>query len=217
MLIILFDSQGVVHKEFLPGGKRVNAEFYKGVMDRFLKRIQRVRRAEFCSRDCFLLHDNAPDHQAVSFRQFLTPKNVTTFYHPPPPVKSRFISARLFSVPHDENEVKKLHLVDVAEIQEAVTDELKKVQKKGIFGSISEIVLRTKPVYMPMELILNKRKVFIFLMCLRLNKKSFLKFWIALCMYVCVYVCVYLCMYVLYACIRKRLLIYRNFAINISV
>ena len=34
-------------------GKRVNAEFYKGVMDRLLKHIQRVRPAAFCSRDFF--------------------------------------------------------------------------------------------------------------------------------------------------------------------
>jgi len=40
MLIIFFDSQGVLHKEFLPDGKTINAEFYKGVMDRLLKRIQ---------------------------------------------------------------------------------------------------------------------------------------------------------------------------------
>jgi hypothetical protein len=47
MLIILIDSQGVVHKEFAPEGKTVNAKFYKGVMDRLLKRIQRVRPAAF--------------------------------------------------------------------------------------------------------------------------------------------------------------------------
>jgi hypothetical protein len=45
------------------------------------------------------------------------------------PVLSRCISAILFSVPQVENEVKRLHFADVAEIQEAVTDKLKKVQK----------------------------------------------------------------------------------------
>ena len=69
-----------MHREFLPEGKTVNAEFYKGVMDRLLKRIQRVRPATFCSRDFFLLHDNAPAHKAESIRQFLTQKNVTTRY-----------------------------------------------------------------------------------------------------------------------------------------
>jgi len=82
MLIIFFDSQGVVHKEFVPEGKRVNAEFYTGVMDRLLKRIQPVRPAAFCSRDLFLLHDNAPTHKAASVCQFFTPENVTTLYHP---------------------------------------------------------------------------------------------------------------------------------------
>jgi len=38
-LSIIFDPQSVVHKEFVPEGKTVNAEFYKGVMDRLLKRI----------------------------------------------------------------------------------------------------------------------------------------------------------------------------------
>ena len=38
-LLIIFDSQGVVHKEFVPEGKTVNAEFYKGVMDHLLKCI----------------------------------------------------------------------------------------------------------------------------------------------------------------------------------
>ena len=76
-------------------------------MDRFLKHIQRIRPAAFCSRDFFLLHDNAPAHKAASVCQFLTQKNVTTLYHP---VLSRFISARLFSVPQVENEVKRTPL-----------------------------------------------------------------------------------------------------------
>jgi len=83
MLIIFFDSQGVVHKEFVPEGKTVNVEFYKGVIDRLLKRIQQVRPAAFCSRDFFLLRDNAPAHKAASVCQFFTPKNFTTLYHPP--------------------------------------------------------------------------------------------------------------------------------------
>jgi hypothetical protein len=82
MLIIFFDSQGIVRKEFVPEGKTINAEFCNGVMDRLLTCIQRVRPAAFCSRDFFLLHDNAPTHKAASVCQFLTPKNVTTLYYP---------------------------------------------------------------------------------------------------------------------------------------
>ena len=108
MLIIFFDSQGVVHKEFVQEGKTVNAEFYKGVMDRLLKHIQRVRPAAFCCRDFFLLHDNAPAHKAANVFQFLTPQKC---YNPlSPPVFFRFISARIFSVPQVENEFKRTPL-----------------------------------------------------------------------------------------------------------
>jgi len=100
MLLIFFDSQGVVHKEFVSEGKTVNVEFYKGVMDGLLRRIQRVRPAVFCSRDFFLLHDNAPAHKAASVCQFLTQKMLQLLFTP---ILSSFISARLFAVPQVEN------------------------------------------------------------------------------------------------------------------
>jgi hypothetical protein len=82
MLIIFLDSHGLVHKEFVPEGKTVNAEFYKGVMDRLLQRIHWVRPAAFCCRDFFLLHDNAPVHKAESVCQFLTPKKLQPLITP---------------------------------------------------------------------------------------------------------------------------------------
>jgi len=63
MLVFFFDSQGVVYKELVLQEKTINAEFYKGLLDRLLKRIQPVRPAAFCSRDFFFLHDNAPAHK----------------------------------------------------------------------------------------------------------------------------------------------------------
>jgi hypothetical protein len=65
-LIIVFNSQGVVHQEFIPEGKTVNAEFYKVVMDCLLKHIQWACPAAFCTRDFFLLHDNVSAHKAAS-------------------------------------------------------------------------------------------------------------------------------------------------------
>ena len=39
MLIVYFDSQGTVHKKFVQEGCTVNAEYYKGVLDRLISRI----------------------------------------------------------------------------------------------------------------------------------------------------------------------------------
>jgi hypothetical protein len=117
MLIILFRlSTRGTQRIRARGEKTVNAAFYeyKGIMDGLLKRIERVRPSASCSRDFFfLLHDNAPAHIAASVCQLLTHKIVTTLYKPPPAVLSRFIYARLYSVPKVENEVKGTRLLPI--------------------------------------------------------------------------------------------------------
>jgi hypothetical protein len=60
------------------------------------------------------------------------------------PIYPRFISTRLFSVPKLKMKPKGLHFADVAEIQEAVTDELKKVQKEEFLAASQSLYDRTK-------------------------------------------------------------------------
>jgi hypothetical protein len=84
-------------------------------------------------------------HKAASVCQFLTQKNVTTLYHP---LYSPDLSPPdYFLFPKLKMKLKGLHFADVAEIQEAVTDELKKVQKIGIFGNFSETLRPRKSLY----------------------------------------------------------------------
>ena len=83
LLLIFFDWQGVIHKEFVPEGETIHAVYYKGVMERLLNRIQRVRPGMREYGDWFLLHDNAPSHNAIIVKQFLAQGNVTVLDHPP--------------------------------------------------------------------------------------------------------------------------------------
>jgi len=69
--------------------------------------------------------------------------------------------------------LKWLHFADVAEIQEAVTDELKKVQKRGVFGGFSEIATVQKLVYMPLVLNLNKKERYVSLIFKKISPKTF--------------------------------------------
>ena len=115
-----------MHEKFVPEGKIVNAEFYSGVMDLLLKHIQQVHPAAFCSRDFFLLHDNTPAHKAASVCQFLTQKMLQPFITPYSP---DLTPPDYFLFPKLKMKLKGLHLADVAEIQEAVSNELNKVKK----------------------------------------------------------------------------------------
>jgi hypothetical protein len=64
--------------------------------------------------------------------------------------------------------LKGLHFADVAEIQEAVTDELKKVQKEELSAAFQKLYDRAKAfIYAIGAYFEFKKKVCVFLMCLR--------------------------------------------------
>ena len=42
MIIVFFNSRGIVHKEFVPPGQTINHAFYKDVLERLWKRVQWV-------------------------------------------------------------------------------------------------------------------------------------------------------------------------------
>ena len=80
MLICFFDSQGIVHKEFMPQGQTVNQTFYREVLERLRKRVARVR--PVIERTWMLHHDNAPCHMAVSINECLAEKTFLWFLSP---------------------------------------------------------------------------------------------------------------------------------------
>jgi transposase len=54
---------------------------YKDVLERFRKRVRRVRRG--IADDWVLHHENAPAHTGLSIREFLAKKNIPVLPHPP--------------------------------------------------------------------------------------------------------------------------------------
>ena len=85
MLVIFFERGGAIHKEFVPEGETISAVYYKGVMERLLNRIRRVKLGVCESGDWFVSHHNAPSHNAKIVKQFLAHRNVTVLDCPPHP------------------------------------------------------------------------------------------------------------------------------------
>jgi histone-lysine N-methyltransferase SETMAR len=69
-------------------------------------------------------------------------KNVTTLYHPP--YSPDLSPPDYFLFPKLKMKLKGLRFADVAEIQEAVTDELKKVQKEEFSAAFRRLYDRAK-------------------------------------------------------------------------
>jgi transposase len=83
MLIAFFDIRGMLHLEFAPKGRTMNAEFYCSVLRPLREDIQR-KRPELWHAGNWMLHDdNAPSHRAVIMREFLAHNSIITLPHPP--------------------------------------------------------------------------------------------------------------------------------------
>jgi histone-lysine N-methyltransferase SETMAR len=83
MLITFFHKHGVIHKEFVPEGQKVNSSFYVEVIGRLLKPISRGRPQFRAEATWFLLHYNAPSNSALLVKIFLAKHGVVEISHPP--------------------------------------------------------------------------------------------------------------------------------------
>ncbi len=74
MLILFFDSKGVIRHKYVCEGQTVNATFYVQVLNRLCRRIACVRPEMWRDRKFFLLRNNARPHTAAIVQQFLAKK-----------------------------------------------------------------------------------------------------------------------------------------------
>src|SRR5215469_1577200 len=137
MLIVFSDAEGVIHREFVPEGQNVSAEFYVGVLDRLLKRIRRVKTAKFQSSEWFLLHDNAPSHNAAIVKKFRGNRNIAVLHHPPYSPDLAPADYSLF--PKLKFSLKGRHFQTVEEIQCAVTRELNNISKTAFLEGMQKL------------------------------------------------------------------------------
>ena len=77
------DSTGMIYMHWVPTGQTVNKEYYVEVLREFRKRFCRKRPALFKSGQWHFLQDNAPGHNSILVKDYLTKMGIKTV--PPPP------------------------------------------------------------------------------------------------------------------------------------
>jgi len=82
MLICFFDQEGIVHREFVPPGMTVNADYYCDVLRRLRENVRRKKPQKWRNQK-LIYHDNAPAHRSFKVSQFLAKNNMTVNSHPP--------------------------------------------------------------------------------------------------------------------------------------
>ena len=71
-----FDVHGIVHAEFLPQSQTINQHVYKNILRRLMRSVREKRRELLETRSWLLHRDNAPAHNALGIREFLTKNNI---------------------------------------------------------------------------------------------------------------------------------------------
>jgi len=142
MLICFYDSEGILHKEFLPTGQTMNGVFYVGVLKRLLLRIRRVRPQYREKGSWRLLQDNAPSHRSKLVTDFLTNNDVLTINHSPYSPDLAPCDFYLFSKLHLP--MKGQRYADIESIQKASTAILKDIPKVELRNSFDTLIDRAK-------------------------------------------------------------------------
>ena len=126
--------EGIIHEEFVPEGKSINAVYYKGVMEILLNGIRRVRPGMCESGNWFLLHDNAPSHKATIVKQFLAQRKVTVLEHPP--YSPDLAPADYVLFPKVKSHLKGCPFDSISDIEKAVTSTLNTIAKDDFYKGI---------------------------------------------------------------------------------
>jgi histone-lysine N-methyltransferase SETMAR len=115
MLIMFFDTRGIVYREFDPQDLTVNKKFYCKVLWHLRENIRRKRSDLWHAKNWILHNDNAPCHQALLVREFLANHNMLSLLHPP--YSPDLAPADFFLFPKMKKQLKGRRFHSVADIQ----------------------------------------------------------------------------------------------------
>ena len=82
MVIVFWDSVGVILVDFMSKGATINSDVYIDTSKKLKARIRRVRPALEMSK-VLLQHDNARHHTSLKIREVISSFGWTTISHPP--------------------------------------------------------------------------------------------------------------------------------------
>jgi len=85
----------------------------------------------------FLLHDNAPSHNATIIKQFLAQRKVTELDHPP--YSPDLAPADYFLFPKVKSHLKERLFDSISDIQKAVTSTLNTMAKEDFYKGIRKL------------------------------------------------------------------------------
>ena len=130
ILVVFFDSMGIVYHEYAPRGQTVNQKYYKSVLERLRENMRKKRPALWRDRNWILHHDNVLAHRAFSIIEFLAKFQIPVL--PQPPYSPDIAPADFYLFPKLKFSLKGHRFASIEDIQ-ANTERVLNILKKEIF------------------------------------------------------------------------------------
>jgi len=83
MLLVFFDSEGIIHHAYTPDRQTINEELYVEVLRCLYESVRRKRLEKWWGDNWILHHDSAPAHTSHLVQQFLAKHGTTQLQQPP--------------------------------------------------------------------------------------------------------------------------------------
>jgi len=132
MSICFLDQEGIVHREFVPPGMTVNADFYCDFIRRLRENVRRKKPQKLQNRNLIIHHDNALAHRSIEVPQFLAKNNMTLIPHPP--YSPDLAPSNFFLFPKLKLQMKGRRFDTIEEIQEESQQVLDTIPKRDFQG-----------------------------------------------------------------------------------
>lgn len=128
MVIPFFDSQGLIHVEWVPRGQTVNKEYYLTVLKRFREKMRKKRPQQWRSGQWWFHQDNAPCHKSMLVTTWMADRGMKPVQHPP--YSPDLAPCDFFLFPRMKDRLRGIRFQSTEEMKKASENYLKGLQKK---------------------------------------------------------------------------------------
>ena len=140
LMILFFDSTGMIYMHWVPTGHTVNKEYYIEVLREFGKRFHQKRPALFKSSQWHFYQDNTPVHNSILVTDYLTKMGIKTVPHPP--YSTNLASCDFCLFPKLNEKLRGCRYETIEEMKEAVTKVIDTLTQEDFHGAFQKLLKR---------------------------------------------------------------------------
>ena len=142
LMILFFDSTGMIYMQWVPIRQTVNKEYYVEVLREFKKRFRRKRPALFKSGQWHFHQNNAPVHNSILVTDYLIKMGIKTVPHPP--YSSDLAPYDFCLFPKLKEKLRGCRYETIEEMKEAVTKVIDTLTQEDFHGAFQKLLERYK-------------------------------------------------------------------------